>query len=125
MKNPIKKARKTAGKAAKKESRQIGKSIKRGTKAVAKGLKQYGKARGSQSKQTAKGKSVSTRSRTRANDAIVKIKSGTKVAASPAPGKKPKKKAYRTTPNINASAPGQKKYLTNKGKQTNRKGGRA
>jgi hypothetical protein len=123
----VKKAAKAQGRATKKVAKQTGTSIKRGTKTAAKGERQYHKSRAAESKSVSKGKTVTTRQRNKTNDARIKIKSGRAVAESPAPGKKPQKKVYRTAENANyqGGRTGQKKYITARGKQTNRKGGRA
>lgn len=114
-----KKDARKSGRAAKKSAKQTAKTYKKGAKTMAKGAKQAKKLI------KATGKPSSTRSRVKAMDARVKVKSGAATMANPTTKKKPKKKAYRTTPNINAGAPGQKPYLTMKGRQTNRKGGRS
>lgn len=126
-KKPYKTMKKTAkaqGRETRKTTRQAGKTIKRGTRAVASGEKQMGAAMKQQSKGVSSGGTPKRKPRVKAQNASVKISSGKSAAANPTPRKKIKKKAYTTVPNINASAPGQKKYLTKKGKQTNRRGGR-
>lgn len=123
----VKRTRKAAGRTTKKVAKQTGKTIKKGAKTVARGTKQGQKAYAASAKGTSKGRTPSAKSRTKSADAAVKVRSGNKAMAAPTPKKKIKKKAYTTTPNINyqGGRTGQKKYLTSKGKQTNRKGGRS
>lgn len=117
-KKKIRKAKKQMGKTA----RQAGKTIKRGQKMAAKGSKEMGKAIKMQAKRTSKGGTPTTRSRIKADDAAVKMISGSKTAAAAKPKAKPKRKVYRNAPNIEyGKTPGAKKYLTPKGKPTNRK----
>lgn len=121
----VKAAAKAQGRATKRTSKQTGKTIKRGAKTVARGVKQGQKAFAAESK----GVTNPRRSKpsNKGESAAIKVQSGSKAMANPTPKKKIKKKAYTTTENVNYQdgRTGQKKYLTKKGRQTNRRGGRA
>lgn len=122
----VKKYAKAQGRADKKVAKQTGKTLKRAGKTVAKGEKQRSKAIKQQSKGVSRGGTPRTGPRKKMDDANVKIASGTAAQKNPTPKRKIKKKAYRTKENVNyqGGRTGQKKYLTYKGKQTNRRGGR-
>jgi len=120
----VKKSSKVQGRVDRKMSKQTGRTMKKGGKTVAKGEKQQSKSIRRQSAGVSKGGTPKTKPRTKMSDAQVKIKSGKAAQSNPTPKKKVQKKAYSTTKNINYGAPGQKKYLTKSGRQTNRRGGR-
>lgn len=112
MKNETRRKKRTAAK----DTRKAARTMKKGAKTVSRGKKQMDR----QTKRASVSKTGATRKqRVKSADAATKIKSGT--AAVRSGGKtKVKKKSTRNVPNINYGAPGQKKYLTPKGKQTNR-----
>lgn len=121
----VKRAAKAQARTTKRTAKQTGKTIKRGAKAVASGTKQAVKAMRQQSKGVSRGGTPKKSPRTKMASAQVKMKSGSAAMSNPTPKKKIKRKAYTTTPNIEyGKTPGAKKYLTKKGKPTNRGGGR-
>jgi hypothetical protein len=117
-KNGIRKTARQEGRATKQKAKRTGKIIKRGSKLQTRGEKQSKKAFGLESKgKTRKGY-------VKAGHGAVKQQSGVEMQKRAGePGYKPKPKRRKRTTVRNPEypgTPGQKKYITKKGKQVKR-----